>query len=191
MTAVELRRVTLGSALILAGAAAAFVVSAAAQHPHKGSHPGHGPVAQPYAGLDARRVASLSDNEVAGILDGKGMGYALPAELNGYPGPMHILELADRLKLSDSQRAAVEALFVRMKERAREVGRRYVDAEAAVGDAFRAHADRATIVRLVESADQLRAQKRLAHLEAHIDARALLTEEQLKLYAELRGYGSK
>ncbi len=185
------KTVTAGKAPVAAALVAAFVASASAQHPPKGSHHGHGPSAQPYAGLEKRRVSALSEDEVAGILDGKGMGFALPAELNGYPGPMHILELANRFKLSEVQRAGVEVLFAKMKERAREAGRRYVDAETAVGDAFRARADRATIVRLVEAADHPRAQKRLAHLEAHIDARALLSEDQLKLYAELRGYGSK
>jgi hypothetical protein len=31
------------------------------------------------------------------------MGLALAAELNGYPGPIHVLELGDQLNLSSVQ----------------------------------------------------------------------------------------
>ena len=51
---------------------------------------------QPYAGLQARPVKALSDQQIADLRAGRGMGLALAAELNGYPGPMHVLELARR-----------------------------------------------------------------------------------------------
>ena len=37
---------------------------------------------------------------VQSYLSGAGMGYAKAAELNRHPGPMHVLELADQLKLA-------------------------------------------------------------------------------------------
>ena len=53
-----------------------------------------GPAPQPYAGLDVRAVKALSDVQIADLRAGRGMGLALPAELNGYPGPTHVLEHA-------------------------------------------------------------------------------------------------
>ena len=52
---------------------------------------------QPYAGLEARSIKALSDQQIADLKAGRGMGLALAAELNGHPGPMHVLELADPL----------------------------------------------------------------------------------------------
>ena len=63
----------------------------------------HGLSAQtPYAGQQTRPIKALSDQQVADLIAGRGIGLALAAELNGYPGPSHLLELADRLDLSDA-----------------------------------------------------------------------------------------
>ena len=64
----------------------------------------------PYAGMQTRAVKALSDQQIADLRAGRGMGMALPAELNGYPGPAHVLELADKLELTPDQRASVQAL---------------------------------------------------------------------------------
>lgn len=159
---------------------------------HRGSGSGSGSHASaPYAGLDKRQVSSFSDEEIMSLLDGRGMGFALPAELNGYPGPMHILELAAELQLSEAQKQQVQAIFDRMKARARAAGTSYVEAEKALDQAFRSGtADSATIGRLAREADQMRAEKRLAHLDAHLESAPVLTPEQRIKYAELRGYSS-
>jgi hypothetical protein len=39
------------------------------------------------------------------------MSLALAAELNGYPGPRHVLELGEQLGLTEQQRAGVQRLF--------------------------------------------------------------------------------
>src|SRR5687768_8630587 len=72
----------------------------------------------PYAGQEQREIKSLSQQEMNDYLAGKGMGLAKAAELNGYPGPLHVLELADRLKLTAEQRKRTEALFSDMKSKA-------------------------------------------------------------------------
>ena len=154
-------------------------------------HAGHGKpgYSQPYAGQQSRVASSLSPEEVEGLLAGRGMGFARPAELNGHPGPMHVLELAADLKLTEDQRAKIQAAFDRMLVRATAAGAAYVAAEQAVDAAFRSGADRDTVFRLVREADLRRADKRLAHLEAHLEVTQLLTVEQRKGYAKLRGYG--
>src|SRR3954469_25358405 len=73
---------------------------------------------QPYAGLDARPIKALSEQQIADLRTGRGMGLALAAELNGFPGPLHVLELADQLALSAEQRAKVQDLFAAMKQEA-------------------------------------------------------------------------
>ena len=69
----------------------------------------------PYAGLEERGIASLSEEDISELLAGGGWGFALPAELNGLPGPRHVLDMAGQLDLSDDQHASVQALFDTMQ----------------------------------------------------------------------------
>ena len=62
----------------------------------------------PYAGMQNRPIKALSEQQVADLNAGRGIGMALAAELNGYPGPSHTLELADKLELSADQRPALK-----------------------------------------------------------------------------------
>jgi Spy/CpxP family protein refolding chaperone len=167
----------------------ATLAFAQSQH-HHGKH--HKQAAQPYAGQQTRAVASLADEEVQGFLDGRGMGLARAAELNGHPGPMHVLEMAEELKLTAEQRKAVKAAFDRMKAKAKALGARYIEAEKAVDQAFRsAPANAAAVAARVAEANRLLGEVRLAHLAAHIEITPLLTTEQRARYAELRGYGTQ
>jgi Spy/CpxP family protein refolding chaperone len=174
--------------IILAAAwLAATAVVAIAQAPQT-----QAPVAkaQAYAGQQARSIASLSTEELQAFLEGRGMGLAKAAELNGYPGPMHVLELAEQLKLTSEQRRDVKHAFERMKARATDLGAKYVSAEKAVDEAFRSgNADAGTITRRVAEANRLLGEVRLSHLIAHLEITPLLTPEQRARYAELRGYG--
>lgn len=169
---------------VLALASAATV--AFAQH-HHGK--GRTPPAQPYAGQQTREVASLSAKEVQGFLDGRGMGLAKSAELNGHPGPLHVLDLADELRLTPERRQQVRAAFEHMKAKAKALGEAYVNAEKAVDQAFKAGpADAAEVSARVAEANRLLGQVRLSHLLAHVKITPLLTPEQRARYAELRGY---
>src|SRR4051812_13550814 len=75
-----------------------------------------------YAGQEARSIKALSSEEISAISTGKGMGLAKSAELNGYPGPAHVLELAPELGLSAQQRRQTELLFRSMQQNAIEIG---------------------------------------------------------------------
>src|SRR5215468_4054129 len=70
---------------------------------------------QPYAGLQARPIKTLSEQQIADLRAGRGMGLALAAELNGYPGPIHAIELAEQLHLAPDQVTRLKGLFEAMK----------------------------------------------------------------------------
>ena len=57
----------------------------------------------PYAGQQTREIKALSAQEIDDLLNARGMALAKAAELNGYPGPRHSLELADKLGFSPEQ----------------------------------------------------------------------------------------
>lgn len=144
---------------------------------------------QPYAGQQERRISSLSEQDIASLEKGEGWGLAKPAELNGYPGPAHVLEFADQLNLDELQMQGVEDAYGKMKSKAIELGKALVRAEAALDEAF----DSGDITREVlderlRVAEQIRAMLRSVHLDAHLQVTPILTEDQKRQYAELRGY---
>ncbi len=142
-----------------------------------------------YAGEQQRTIKALSSTQVEDLLTGRGMGMALAAELNGYPGPMHVLELAESLALSEPQRQRTEALHARMKAEASELGERIVVAERALDAAFRSRRiDADTLATTLAEIGAMTAQLRGAHLRAHLEQTALLSEAQIATYVRLRGY---
>ncbi|MFQ5570491.1 MAG: Spy/CpxP family protein refolding chaperone [Rhodothermales bacterium] len=145
--------------------------------------------ASPYAGEQARPVKALSEQDVEGYLSGQGMGFAKPAELNHYPGPKHVLALADELELSEEQRTHTQALFEQMQAEAVEVGRQIVAGEGDLDALFAGQeADPQRMRALLDELGVLQARLRFIHLEAHLRMKRLLTEEQVRHYDQLRGY---
>jgi Spy/CpxP family protein refolding chaperone len=157
---------------------------------HRQAAPPHGGGgARPYAGLEAREIKALSPQEVADLRAGRGMGLALPAELNRYPGPMHVLELADPLRLSPEQRRRMEELVEAMRAEVRPLGEEVIAAEGALDLLFAtARATPASVAEASGAAGAARASLRAAHLRYHLQARGALTPEQIGRYGELRGY---
>jgi hypothetical protein len=86
--------------------------------------------------MQVRPIKALSDNEVTDLRAGRGMGLALAAELNGYPGPSHVLELDDKLDLSSEQKDQIQGLFDSMKAEAMPLGAKLIDREAALDRQF-------------------------------------------------------
>lgn len=143
-----------------------------------------------YAGQQTRDVKALSPQEIKQYHAGAGMGYARAAELNRYPGPMHVLELAERLALTPEQRAATEKLMAAHKAEARAIGINLVEAERALDQLFaKTAADEAVLADQVRKVAAIRGDYRLSHLETHRRMRALLSEAQINRYVQLRGYG--
>jgi Spy/CpxP family protein refolding chaperone len=119
------------------------------------------------------------------------MGYAKAAELNRFPGPLHALELADRLRLTGEQRKAIQELMEAHKAEARAIGAKLLDTERALEHLFRsANVSQAALAQAVAQAASLQGAYRLSHLETHRRLRPLLTDEQVARYDELRGYAS-
>jgi len=149
------------------------------------------PAPSPYAGQESRDIKAMSAEEVADLRAGKGMGLAKAAELNGYPGPAHVLELASELQLSRQQRSETERLFAAMQARAIEIGRGLLTAEQQLDGAFanRSITDE-TLASALRRIGTLQAELRGAHLEAHLAQVKILTPEQIARYSQLRGYGT-
>jgi LTXXQ motif family protein len=145
----------------------------------------------PYAGQESREIKALSPQEISDLLAGKGMGLAKAAELNGYPGPMHVLELAAPLQLTPEQTSKTKALFKKVNARAVDIGRQLVEEERALDGEFASKSITPTSLQSsLERIATLQAELRRAHLEAHLEQTALLSDTQIAAYSKLRGYGA-
>jgi hypothetical protein len=146
-------------------------------------------VQQPYAGFESRPIKALSDEQVADLKAGRGMGLALAAELNGYPGPVHVLELAEALGLSGAQRAKMQGLFEAMKAETVPLGQRLIAEEA---DLDRQFADKTitetSLGAAIRALSATQAALRTAHLKYHLATIEVLAAAQVQHYTELRGY---
>jgi hypothetical protein len=166
--------------------AVSVALSKAAAVAQQHSHSGH---ATPYAGLETRAIKSLSDSDIEELRRGGGWGLALAAELNGMPGPAHLLELKDEIALTPEQVAAIETIFQQMKADAISAGERLIAAEQAVEDAFRSGSlEKDKLRRLIGEAETARSELRYIHLSRHLETPPLLTSTQIERYKILRGY---
>jgi hypothetical protein len=166
----------------LAAAGSAFAQHAGDQHQHR-------PPPSGYAGMQTRDIKALSPEQLADLREGRGMGASLPAELNGAPGPMHVLELSQRLKVSAEQRAALESITAEMKASAQDLGAKVIAAEAELDKAFRTGSiDEKGIADTTARIAAFQGQLRAVHLTAHLKTKRLLNDEQVMAYNHARGY---
>lgn len=166
---------------LLLGLAMCMPLSTLAQHSHG--------TQAPYAGMQSRAIKSLSDSDIKELRRGGGWGLALAAELNGMPGPAHLLELRDKIPLRQDQVAKTQALFDEMRKAAIPTGERLIAAEMALEAAFaKGAADEAGLRRLLTEAESARTALRFIHLSQHLKTVQYLEPEQIKRYNILRGY---
>jgi len=145
-----------------------------------------------YAGQQTRDIKALSGQEVQDYLDGKGMGLAKAAELNRYPGPAHVLELAAPLNLSAEQKQRTQDLFNRMQKKAANLGRLLVEEEQKLDRLFSTRTvTHETLSAALERIGKLQGEVRFAHLEAHLSQAEILSATQIARYVELRGYAGQ
>lgn len=148
----------------------------------------HGPQT-PYAGMQNRAVKSLSDDDIKELRRGGGWGLALAAELNGMPGPAHLLELKAQIPLTDDQVAKTQALLNDMRKAAIPTGERLIAAETALETAFAKGAiNEASLRGLLAESESARTELRFIHLSQHFKTVQYLKPEQIKRYNILRGY---
>ncbi len=147
--------------------------------------------ATPYAGQQTRAIKALSEKEIQGLLNGAGLGFAKAAELNQYPGPLHVLQLAGELGLTPARIARVKALYTRMKSEAVALGKQIVAREKHLDTLFATRRiDEASLRDATAGIGRLRGSLRAVHLSYHLKMKTLLTPHQTAAYSRLRGYGS-
>lgn len=143
----------------------------------------------PYAGEQSRTIKALSAADVDGYLNGRGMGLAKAAELNGYPGPMHALELSEKLKLTADQKADIQRFFDQMHEEAVRLGKQIVEKETSLDRQFAGReVTPGSLEKTLAELAGLQARLRQTHLQAHLATRRVLSDEQVTAYNQLRGY---
>ena len=142
-----------------------------------------------YIGQENRVIKSLSADAVQQLQTGKGWGLAKAAELNGMPGPSHVLQMKNKIALTNIQEIKIKTLFENMKLKAIPLGNKLIELEKELNESF----SNKTITKELLSQQLLaisktRMQLRFVHLETHLLTPAILTNEQVKKYNQLRGY---
>ena len=133
-----------------------------------------------------------SKERTEGLLEGKGMGLAMPAENNGYPGPRHVLDAAEQLRLTPDQKAKTEALVASMKSEAIPAAKRLVADETALDNLFITHtADLAGIQATSDKAAQSESALRVIHLKYHLAMVSILSADQIAAYTALGSHPEK
>ena len=148
----------------------------------------------PYLGQETRGIKSLSQQEVEGLMVGEGTpfgGMAKLAELNGYPGPRHVLDLTGELGLTNIQKNQIELIYNEMNSEAIILGEQIIEIEKGLNSKFEDGliTENYLEVKVDESA-KIYGKLRNVHLQAHLKMMEILNPEQVKKYNELRGYSS-
>ena len=176
----------------LAGVVVSLIITgpAAAQSGHSHPPPGHVPppgAATSDSQTPHQRMAAYQREIDQVLADGRGAGLAFAADQNGYPGPLHVLELTRELQITVEQEARMRGLFETMRSEARVRAARLAAAETRLARLFADRAADESAVRVaVEDAEAARRDVRLVHLLAHLQTHDVLTEAQRQKYHELR-----
>lgn len=142
-----------------------------------------------YGGQENRDIKSLSPADIDELQSGSGWGLAKAAELNGVPGPAHLLELKDEIPLTQEQVATITETYQLMQARAIEQGETLIRLERELEQGFRNQTitEETLKSKLGEIAMSL-GQLRYIHLSTHLKTPELLSPEQIARYNSLRGY---
>ena len=144
-----------------------------------------------YIGQERREIKSLSKSDIEELENGSGWGLAKAAELNGVPGPAHLLEMKTEIGLSQDQIGRIEILYQEMKRQAISLGSELIEYERELNTHFANRTITEELLRqLLEEIAQVQKQLRYAHLSTHLKTTDILTVEQIDLYNKLRGYFS-
>lgn len=162
-----------------------FFVSCGGAHDEHAHHTQN----SPYSGEEKRAIKAISDDDIKNYLEGNGMGFAKAAELNGFPGPKHILENESNLGLSAEQKKAVQDSFDKMQRQAIELGGQIVENEKQLDALFgKSEITNETLQTETRKIAELQGSLRNVHLQAHLEMKKILSPEQVEKYNRLRGY---
>ena len=144
-----------------------------------------------YVGEEKREIKSLSATDIEELLNGKGWGLAKAAELNGVPGPVHLLEMKKEIGLSAEQISEIEDIYRKMKQKAIPLGLELIELERELNNHFANRTITNRLLRqILQKIAQVYEQLRYVHLSTHLKTPDILKSEQITLYNKLRGYTS-
>lgn len=156
-----------------------FVVTADEKELHKSK----------YMGEINRLIKSLSAKDIEDLTLGNGMGLARAAELNGYPGPKHVLEMQEQLFLEKEQLTSINQIFEEMKSQAKSQGQILISLEKELNDYFsNTTITNDNLEKTSKKIAEAKSNLRYIHLSAHIKTTEVLSKSQIKKYNQLRGY---
>ncbi|KPJ98457.1 MAG: hypothetical protein AMJ60_08145 [Desulfobacterales bacterium SG8_35] len=145
-----------------------------------------------YRGQEKREIKTLSNEDINELRAGAGWGLAKAAELNGLPGPKHVLEMKKELKLTAEQERMITALFTEMNKEAIALGNEFIAYERELNKRFaERNIDEKILDELLTKISETYKSLRYTHLSAHLKTPGILTEDQIKKYNTLRGYSSE
>ena len=144
-----------------------------------------------YAGQEMREIKSLSSDDMAELRRGGGWGLAKAAELNGVPGPAHLLELKKEIALDPDQITVITELFQTMKAQAIAQGEKLIGQERQLEEMFKGGTiTDASLRTSLAAIAETRRELRYIHLVTHLKTPTILSADQIKNYNALRGYGA-
>lgn len=142
-----------------------------------------------YAGQQTRTIKSLSDDDIKQLSEGRGWGLAKAAELNGVPGPAHLLEMKQEISLTAAQTEKIQKLFKEMNSKARKLGHKLIELEKDLNESFaRNTVDKNSLRAKLSEIEKIRAELRFVHLATHLETPSILSPKQIAMYNRLRGY---
>jgi len=144
-----------------------------------------------YIGQEKREIKSLSSRDIDELRAGDGWGLAKAVELNGLPGPKHILEMRQEIGLTSEQENQIKQIYKQMKKQAVGLGNELIELERKLNHDFaNGTIDENKLKDLLDRIADTYKELRFVHLSAHLITPNILSPSQLKDYNKLRGYTS-
>jgi len=144
---------------------------------------------KPYAGQEKRHIKALSISEIEGLKNGEGMGLAKAAELNHFPGPLHVIDEARKLDLSKEQLKLTRQLFDKMKQEAVMTGNQIITSEQQLDKMFASGTiSEVQLQNKLKEIGEHRTKLRYIHLKTHLQQKKIMSKKQIEHYDVIRGY---
>jgi Spy/CpxP family protein refolding chaperone len=116
---------------------------------------------------------------------------AKAAELNGLPGPKHILEMKKEINLTNAQESKITKIYREMNKNAVELGRQLIEYEEELNRRFAERdIDESSLDELLTRISDIHKSLRYEHLSAHLKTPSILSDDQIEQYNRLRGYSA-